>query len=530
MTMSDNFIEHIQTNTDTYQTNKAFLLAQLAELEKDYASLKKPLAKHNEDAPLTSVHIRQRLNWLLDDHQPFLEIGALAAKGTDQPLGGGAIAGIGFVSGQLVVIFGNDHTIKGGTLNVYAYKKWQRALTIALTHRLPYISLVQSAGYDLDLEKQAQSTGLTMPHFGSSGNEFYLMCQLSKAKIPSVCIVFGSCTAGGAYQPALSDYTIFVKEQAKVYLAGPPLVKMATGEENSHEALGGADMHAKVSGLADFLADHDYDACQKCREVISQFPSGKKVSIPSFKPPRQSLSDLLGWLDPDLKYAVDMNVLISRLVDADSWLTYKPLFGETLLCGWGNVMGYPVAIIANNGNLTKDAALKSTSFIQLANQQSRPIIFLHNNTGFMVGEAAERAGIIKAGAALIKAMSNSTVPHISLLIGASYGAGTYAMCGPGFAPNFTFAWPTAKCNVMGATQMSGVMAMIKKKAIKPESGAADFIHKEATKQERALTLASELVIDGIIDPRDTRSLLGLLMYVFAQTDNLGSLDMGTFRF
>ena len=520
--------DHIDNQSETFKLNRSHQLKQLKEMQADYALL----GCHDEvdvqvDSKKKSYGIRTRLKWLLDDAQPFLEIGALAAKGTDQPLGGGAVAGLGFVSGQLVVVFGNDHQVKGGTLNVYAYKKWARALEIALKHKLPYISLVQSAGYDLDLEKCSKSNGLAMPHFASSGKEFYMMCQLSQQKIPSICLVFGSCTAGGAYQPALSDYTIFVSGEAKVYLAGPPLVKMATGEEKTHEQLGGAQMHASESGLADFLAENDYDACMQCRKLMTQIVPQNKANQSDFQPPQLEHESLLGWIDPALKYSVDMGALLARILDHQTWYAFKPNFGTTLMCGWGSMMGHPVAIIANNGNLTKDASLKGASFIQLANQQNKPIVFIHNNTGFMVGESAERSGIIKAGASFIKAMSTSMVPHVSLIVGASYGAGTYAMCGPGFEPDFSFAWPLSKCNVMGPSQLSGVMAMIKKKQADPEN---DQVKSLAEKQEQAFTLASELAIDGVIDPRDTRSLLSFLMHVFAQNPIQGNVDIGAVRF
>ena len=519
--------DHIDTQSDIFKANRAYLQTQLDIMQADYKALGCHQSTTKKQQGQQSSSIRMRLKWLLDEHQPFLEIGALAAKGTDQPLGGGAVAGIGFISGRPVVVFGNDHHVKGGTLNVYAYKKWLRALEIAFKHKLPYISLVQSAGYDLDLEKQAKSNGLVMPHFASSGKEFYLMCQLSKENIPTICMVFGSCTAGGAYQPALSDYTIFVKDQAKVYLAGPPLVKMATGEEKTHEQLGGARMHATESGLADFLAENDQDACQQCRHLVANIlPEAPKASQ-SFKPPKLQSDNLLGWLDPELRYAVDMGALLARVLDDQSWFAYKPNYGSTLMCGWGTVMGMPIALIANNGNLTKDASLKGASFIQLANQQAKPIIFLHNNTGFMVGEVAEKSGIIKAGAAFIKAMSTSMVPHISLLIGASYGAGTYAMCGPGFEPNFSFMWPVGKCNVMGPSQMSGVMAMIKKKATISDQ---DPVKNIAQQQEQAFTLASELTVDGVIDPRETRSLIGFLLYIFTLKPINGNVDMGAVRF
>lgn len=528
----NDLVDHIDTQSEAFKTNKMFLLTQLERMQSEHKALKCH-ASHDlaPDAEENTHDVRTRLQLLLDPHQPFLEIGALAAWGTDQPLGGGAVAGIGVVAGRLVVIFANDQQIKGGALNVYAYKKWQRALNIALRHQLPYISLVQSAGYDLDLEKQANTSGLVMPHFGSSGREFYLMCKLSQAKIPTICMVFGSCTAGGAYQPALSDYTIFVKNAAKVYLAGPPLVKMATGEEKTHEALGGACMHAAESGLADYLAEDDLDAIQQCRALVDQVSNPFKSVHNQYLDPKQNIDDLLGWLDPELKYGVNMGALLSRVLDQDSWQAYKPRYGESLLCGWGTVLGHKVAIITNNGNITTKAAQKGASFIQLVNQHAVPIVFIHNNTGFMVGEAAEKSGIIKAGAAFIKAMSNSSVPHISLMVGASYGAGTYAMCGPGFAPNFTFMWPLAKCNVMGPAQISGVMAMIKAAKNKQASDHVDCsaIETKAKYQEQALVLASEVVVDGVIDPRDTRSLLGFLMMVLAQQPIEGNTDMGAFR-
>lgn len=521
---------YINTQSEAFAMHSAHMMQLIDVLQQHQCSLE-PMTSTDSPNKTNQSIVQQRLTWLLDPHEPFFEVGGFAAIDTDEPVGGGAVAGIGFIHQRPVVIFANDPKIKKGKLSVYAYKKWRRALTIAHEQKLPYISLVESAGYDLDLLERAKSNGLTMPHFAESGHEFYLMARLSKKHIPNICVVFGSATAGGAYQPALSDYTIFVNHQAKVYLAGPHLVKMAIGEDSTHEALGGAELHAQVTGLADYLADDDEDACIQCRQLVKATTSMPNHHATSSLTAKYPIADLLGWLDPELMRLADPQVLLTRILDDASWFEYKPLFGPKMMCGWGEIAGMKTAVIMNHGNIDANSAKKSASFISLCNQQDCPIIFIHNNTGFIVGEAAEKQGIICAGAHMIKAMSNSTVPHISLMVGASYGAGTYAMCGPGFNPRFALGWPNAKCNVMGPEILAGVMTLIRAKRLeKPALDALRLLLIEAASaQEKATSLASELAIDAIIDPRDTRHALTFLLNILYQQPIQGSTDFGGMR-
>lgn len=516
---------YIDTQTDTFTLHATYMQQLLNALPQIQAKPNDPSCN------TTKASVHQRLAWLLDPHEPFFEVGGLAAIGTDEPLGGGAVAGIGFIHQRPVVVFANDPSVKKGKLSVYAYKKWRRALTIAHEQALPYISLVESAGYDLDLVERAQSNGLDMPHFAESGHEFYLMSRLSKRHIPNVCIVFGSSVAGGAYQPALSDYTIFVNNEAKVYLAGPHLVKMAIGEASTHEALGGAELHANITGLADYLAEDDEDACIQCRQLVKTIVPVSKHHAQALPASKNSIADLLGWLDPELKRLADPHVLLTRILDDASWFEYKPLYGTRMVCGWGEIAGMKTAVIMNHGNIDVQDANKSAAFIGLCNQQNCPIVFVHNNTGFIVGEVAEQKGIICAGALMIKAMSNSSVPHISLMVGASFGAGTYAMCGPGFKPKFCLAWPNAMCNVMGSEILAGVMNLIKASRLDDNALTVfrQAIKAHAAAQEKATTLASELAIDAIIDPRDTRHALIFLLNILYQQPIEGCTDFGGMR-
>jgi acetyl-CoA carboxylase carboxyltransferase component len=358
--------------------------------------------------------------------------------------------------------------------------------------------------------------------------------------IPTVCVVFGSSTAGGAYQPGMSDYNIFIKEKSKVFLAGPPLVKMATGEESDSETLGGAQMHSEVSGLSDYLAEDEMDAIRMCREVVSHLNWRKPGPPPSMIPeePIHDSEELLGLLGEDLKTPLDIREVIARFVDGSCFEEFKPLFGPTMVCGWASVHGYPVGILGNNGAIYPDSSQKAAHFIQLCNQIDTPIIFLQNVTGFLVGKDFEREGIIKTGSQMINAVSNSTVPHITIIIGASYGAGTYAMSGRAYNNRFTFIWPTAKIAVMGPKQIAGVMSLVRRGAAFRKGEEFDEAEDakivklvEQIQEKGSLALAATGLIsdDGIIDPRDTRTVLGFCLSVVRNKAIEGAQSYGVFR-
>jgi acetyl-CoA carboxylase carboxyltransferase component len=366
------------------------------------------------------------------------------------------------------------------------------------------------------------------------------MTELSKLRIPVISVVFGSSTAGGAYQPGMSDYNIFIKDQSKAFLAGPPLVKMATGEESDDETLGGAQMHSEVSGLSDYLAENEMDALRICREVVSHLNWSKKGPKPRIKSsePEYDNEELLGILSEDLKSAVDIKEIIARFVDGSKFEEFKPLYGSSLVCGWSTVHGYQVGILGNNGPIYPESAEKGASFIQLCNKRNIPLIFLHNVTGFLVGKDFERQGIIKKGSQLINAVSNSMVPHITFIVGASYGAGTYAMSGKAFNNRFTFLWPTAKIAVMGPEQMAGVMSIVRKaKAkrdgkkfdVKADKQLQEMVIDFLEKLSHGLVASSMLTDDGIIDPRDTRDIIGFCLSVVNNELVEGAKEYGVFR-
>jgi len=430
-------------------------------------------------------------------------------------------------------------------MTVYVGEKWKRAKEIARENRIPFISFVESAGGDLNVSNNNSDVPPIAPtlqqgHFASTGRFFYEMTELSKLRIPVISVVFGSSTAGGAYQPGMSDYNIFIKDQSKAFLAGPPLVKMATGEESDDETLGGAQMHSEVSGLSDYLAEDEMDALRICREVVSHLNWSKKGPEPKVKSiePEYDKEELLGILSEDLKSAVDIKEIIARFVDGSKFEEFKPLYGPSLVCGWAVVHGYQVGIIGNNGPIYPQSAEKGASFIQLCNKRDIPLIFLHNVTGFLVGKDFERQGIIKKGSQLINAVSNSMVPHITFIVGASYGAGTYAMSGKAFNNRFTFLWPTAKIAVMGPEQMAGVMSIVRKAKAKRDGKKFDEKADQQLKEmvidyleklSHGLVASSMLTDDGIVDPRDTRDVIGFCLSIVSNNSIEGAKEYGVFR-
>ena len=536
----------LDKTSNTFSAIKEMMLEKINELQQLLDEAELGGGQHHLDrlAARGKLPVRERIKNLLDQDTPFLEISPFAAWGTSFTVGGGCVAGIGLIADKECVIFANDPSVLGGAMTVYVWEKWMRCIQISRENKIPFINLVESAGADLRGMQpdsgQNQARQLVFPHFAESGRSFYEMTELSKLKIPVVSIVFGSSTAGGAYQPGMSDYNIFIKNQSKAFLAGPPLVQMATGEISDDETLGGAKMHSEISGFSDYLAEDELDAIRICRNVVSHLNIVKKssFSLSNFSEPRYDSDDLLGLFSKDLKSQVDIREVIMRMVDDSRFEEFKPLYGSTMVCGWANVFGYPIGILGNNGPIYPETAEKSASFIQLCNQSNIPLVFLHNVTGFLVGKDYERQGIIKKGAQLINAVSNSTVPHISFIVGASYGAGTYAMSGRAYNNRFIFTWPSAKIAVMGPKQFAGVMSLVRKaKAArkgekfdeKLDKQLVELVEDAAEKESIALSASSMLTDDGIIDPRDTRNVLGFCLSIADNNEIKGADGYGVFR-
>ena len=537
----------IDNKSEEFANYKASMLEKLDGIEDllDYVELGGGMHHHERLAARGKLPVRERIANFLDPDTPFLEISSLAAYASDYPVGGGCVAGIGIVAGTEVVIFANDPTVLAGAMHAYSGKKWTRAMEISRVNKIPYVQFVESAGGDLRMgggkgKSKTRGTILGAGHFAESGRTFYDVTELSKLRIPTISIVFGSSTAGGAYQPGMSDYNIFIKKQSKVFLGGPPLVKMATGEESDDETLGGGQMHAEKSGLADYLAEDEMDALRIGREVVSHLNWRKEGSGPTqtSDEPVNEIEDLLGLVDPDLKRPFDVKEVISRVVDGSRFEEFKPLFGQTMVCGFASIHGYTVGILGNNGPIFPDTASKGAHFVQLCNQIDVPIIFLQNITGFVVGKDYERDGQIKKGAQFLNSVSNSTVPHLTVILGNSYGAGTYAMSGRAFDNRFTFLWPTAKIAVMGPQQIAGVMSIVRRaraartgEKFDEKEDAQMVAFAERVQEEGSLALRATGAVsdDGIIDPRDTRTVLGLCLSVVNGKAVEGAPGYGVYR-
>ena len=537
---------NLDLDSDIFLKNKKMMLEKIDHLNSllDEAELGGGQYHLDRLAARGKMPVRQRIKNLLDPDTPFLEISPYAAYGTTYTVGGGCVAGIGLVADKECVIFANDPSVLGGAMTVYVQEKWMRCIQIARENRIPFINFVESAGADLRGATADTSQNLVRqlqyPHFAESGRSFYEMTELSKLKIPVISMVFGSSTAGGAYQPGMSDYNIFIKNQSKVFLGGPPLVQMATGEISDDESLGGAKMHSEVSGFSDYLAEDEMDALRICRNVVNHLNLVKRsdFNLRKYKEPKYASEGLLGLFSEDLKEQVDIREVIMRFVDDSRFEEFKPLYGSTMVCGWANVFGYPVGILGNNGPIYPETAEKSASFIQLCNQTNTPLVFLHNVTGFLVGKDYERQAIIKKGSQMVNAVSNSTVPHITFVVGASYGAGTYAMSGRAFNNRFIFTWPTAKIAVMGPKQFAGVMSLVRRAKAKRKGEKFDekldkqlveLIEAAAEKESLALSASSMVTDDGIIDPRDTRNVLGYCLSVVDNNEVKGAKGYGVFR-
>jgi acetyl-CoA carboxylase carboxyltransferase component len=524
----------LDTKSEHFERNRSAVLAQLADLDKLLAAARagggeKLVARHHGRGKLL---VRERIELLLDRDSPFLELSPLAAAGTEYEVGASVTTGLGVVSGVECYVGGNDPTVRGGAVNPYTMRKSMRGFEICLQNRLPYITLTESGGADLPRQSEI---------FLPGGESFRNLTRLSAAGIPTISLVFGNSTAGGAYTPAMCDYTVFVRDRAKVFLGGPPLVKMATGEESDDEELGGAEMHSQVSGLSDYLADDEWDALRIGREIVANLNWRKlgPAPTPCVEPPFYNPEELLGLAPADLKISVDMREIIARIVDGSRFHEFKPAYGVNLITGWASLLGYEVGILANQqGVLFSAEAQKAAQFIQLANQRNIPLIFIQNVTGYMVGKRYEQGGIIKHGAMMINAVSNSAVPHITLQVGGSYGAGNYGMCGYAYKPRFLFIWPNSKTAVMGPRQLAGVMSIVRRSAAqaagKPFDEAQDELLRKAVedqieRESLATFTSGQGFDDGVIDPRDSRTALGIALSAAHSAHVEGSNQFGVFR-
>jgi 3-methylcrotonyl-CoA carboxylase beta subunit len=510
----------IDTKSEVFIANAAHHQAALAELQAVLQTVAegggdKARAKHTERGKLL---VRERIRALLDPGSPFLELSPLAGF---QMYDGaapcaGVVTGIGRVHGMEVLIVANDATVKGGTYFPMTVKKHLRAQEIALENHLPCVYLVDSGGAFLPLQDEV------FPDREHFGRIFYNQANLSAKNIPQIAVVMGSCTAGGAYVPAMSDETIIVKEQGTIFLGGPPLVKAATGEVVDAESLGGADVHTSISGVADHFAENDAHALMIARDVILHLNRKKQISLALQEPkePNYSPSEIYGVLPKETRIPFDIREIIARIVDASEFQEFKARYGKTLVCGFAHVYGYPIGIVANNGILFSESALKGAHFIELCNQRNIPLVFLQNITGFMVGKKYENAGLAKDGAKMVTAVACSHVPKFTFLIGGSFGAGNYAMCGRGYSPRFIWMWPNARISVMGGEQAASVLATVKRDGLeaagKSMSAAEEAAFKAPIREQyehqgHPFYASARLWDDGVIDPADTRRVLGMAL-------------------
>ena len=526
--------DRVDRRDPAWVANRDTMLAQLEALEEQLDLARggggeRYVERHHARGKLLP---RERIALLVDRDSPFLELMPYAAYGSAFPVGGSSVAGIGVIEDVECMIVAHDPTVRGGATNPAGAKKLSRAMDIARENRLPLVNLVESAGADLPTQVEI---------FQPGGRMFRDLTQFSAMGIPTVALVFGNSTAGGAYVPGLCDYVVMVRNQAKVFLGGPPLVKMATGEDSDDESLGGAEMHSRISGLADYLAEDEKDAVRLGRQIIKRLNWRKLGPCPS-QPATEPLLDpeeLLSITSADLRIPFDPRDVLARVVDGSDFDEFKPLYGTSLVTGWASIHGYPIGVLANaRGVLFSEESEKATQFIQLANSANTPLLFFQNTTGYMVGKEYEQRGIIKDGAKMINAVSNSTVPHITILLGASYGAGHYGMCGRAYNPRFLFSWPGAKSAVMGPAQLAGVLSLVGRAAAEAkgqpydeEADAAMRQMVEAQIEAESLALANSgrVYDDGIIDPRDTRTVLGICLSAIHTAPFEGRRGFGVFR-
>jgi 3-methylcrotonyl-CoA carboxylase beta subunit len=508
----------LDPRSDRFRANREHHLALVDDLRDRLAAaaLGGPERSREKHVARGKLLPRDRVEALLDPGTPFLELSPLAAHemyGGDAP-GAGIITGIGRIAGTECVIVANDATVKGGTYYPMTVKKHLRAQEVARDNRLPCVYLVDSGGAFLPKQDEV------FPDRDHFGRIFYNQATLSGMGLPQIAVVMGSCTAGGAYVPAMSDESIIVANQGTIFLGGPPLVKAATGEVVSAEDLGGGDLHARTSGVVDHLAVDDRHALQLARDAIGHLNRTKTVpvSVTDPEPPAHDPAELYGLVPADVRQPYDVREVVARVVDGSRFHEFKPLYGDTLVCGFARIHGYPVGIVANNGILFSESALKGAHFIELCNQRGIPLVFLQNITGFMVGREYEAGGIAKDGAKMVTAVACSTVPKLTVVIGGSFGAGNYAMCGRAYSPRFLWMWPNARISVMGGEQAANVLATVRRDGLEArgedwspgdEEAFKDPIREQYESQGHPYYATARLWDDGIIDPAETRDVLGL---------------------
>jgi geranyl-CoA carboxylase beta subunit len=527
----------IEINSEDFRANREQMLALIGEfraLEQKVRDVSN--SRRDRFRARGQILPRQRVALALDPGAPWLELSTLAGfrmhddDGGAGIQGGGGIAGIGYVSGVRCMVAANDSAIKGGTSTPMGVKKNLRMQQICLENKLPMVRLVESGGANLLFQAEM---------FVEGGRGFANQARMSAGGIPQVTVVHGSSTAGGAYLPGLSDYVVLVRGRAKVFLAGPPLLRAATGEIATDEELGGAEMHTTISGLGEYLAEDDADGIRIAREIMSKLPWDAQLPVQqpkSFKEPRYSPDEIAGVVPVDYRKPYDVRELIARIVDDSNYLDFKSLYGPHTVCGHTEIEGHAVGLIGNNGPIDADGASKAAQFIQLCCQANMPIVYLQNTNGYMVGREAEQAGIIKHGSKMIQAVANATVPQLTMHVGASFGAGNYGMCGRAYDPRFIFAWPTNRIAVMGGEQAAKVMAIVTEEKLKREGKPVDKAKLETMEQgmvrrmedeSTALYATARLWDDGLIDPRDTRKVLGFCLSICREAE-LRPLKPNTF--
>ena len=510
----------IDRNAKEFAANRAHMEKLVADLREKQVKAalggdEKARKKHTDRGKLLP---RERIQALLDRGSPFLELSPLAAFGLydNEAPAAGLITGIGRVQEREVMVVANDATVKGGTYYPITVKKHLRAQEVALENRLPCIYLVDSGGAFLPLQDEV------FPDKQHFGRIFYNQARLSRERIPQIAVVMGSCTAGGAYVPAMCDEAIIVRNQGTIFLGGPPLVKAATGEVVDAETLGGGDVHSKISGVTDHLAEDDAHALAIAREIVAHLNYQRPRWLAKHEQvePRYAADEIYGIVPQDTRYPYDVHEIIARLTDGSEFQEFKALYGKTLVCGFAHLYGYPVGILANNGILFSESALKGTHFIELCEQRRIPLVFLQNITGFMVGQKYEQGGIAKDGAKMVTAVACATVPKFTVIIGGSFGAGNYAMCGRAYGGRFLWMWPNARISVMGGEQAASVLATVKREGLEAKGGKWSEKEEEAFKaplreqyerQGHPYYASARLWDDGIIDPADTRRVLGLAL-------------------
>ncbi len=534
--MTEALETRIDTSSKEFCERRKAIEVLVADLRAKIAKARQGGAGRERHAEQKKMFVRDRVDALLDPGSPFLELSPLAAHGMydGEAPGAGLVTGIGRVSGREVMVIANDATVKGGTYYPVTVKKHLRAQDVAFENRLPCVYLVDSGGAFLPLQADV------FPDRDHFGRIFYNQARMSAARIPQVAVVMGMCTAGGAYVPAMSDEAVIVKGTGTIFLAGPPLVRAATGEEVSAEDLGGADVHTRISGVADHFADDDAHALEIARSIVANLGGSKALPLDRGEPeePLYDPQEIYGILPRDVRKPYDVREVIARLVDGSRFHEFKARYGTTLVCGFARISGFRIGIVANNGILFSESALKATHFIQMCARRKVPLLFLQNITGFMVGKDYERGGIAKDGAKMVHAVANAAVPKFTVIIGGSFGAGNYGMCGRAYGPRFLWMWPNARISVMGGPQAASVLSTVKQdqlaRAGKPPMSEAEVAEFERPTREKyeiegnPYYSTARIWDDGVLDPAETRTALALAISV-AYNAPVPETEFGVFR-